>query len=132
MKAGPDGNHGFLLRRAVRIRQSAWGVAPRHSTHRAVSLTILAAIKLTPFPVEAADFVQILEMAENGGGVWRGEWLADFPQYRTLSDADKLTWNAWLHRPETSAYLDQAIERCSHLAEKARNMRGYAVFKDRP
>src|SRR5712671_2349657 len=48
MKAGPDGNHGFLLRRAVRIRQSAWGVAPRHSTHRAVSLTILAVIKLTP------------------------------------------------------------------------------------
>ena len=47
-KAGPDGNHGFLLRRAVRIRQSAWGVAPRHSTHRAVSLTILAVIKLTP------------------------------------------------------------------------------------
>jgi hypothetical protein len=47
-KAGTDGNHGFLLRRAVRIRQSAWGVAPRHSTHRAVSLTILAVIKLTP------------------------------------------------------------------------------------
>jgi hypothetical protein len=45
-------NHGFLLKRAVRIRQSysavCLGSSPRHSTHRAVSLTILAAIKLTP------------------------------------------------------------------------------------
>jgi hypothetical protein len=48
MKAGPDGNHGFLLRRAVRIRQSAWGVAPRRLTRRPVFLTILAVIKLTP------------------------------------------------------------------------------------
>jgi len=42
MKAGPDGNQGFLLRRAVRIRQSAWDVAPRRLTRRPVSLTILA------------------------------------------------------------------------------------------
>jgi hypothetical protein len=38
MKAGPDGNQGFLLRRAVRIRQSAWGVAPRHPRRRLTGL----------------------------------------------------------------------------------------------
>jgi len=38
MKAGPDGNHGFLLRRAVHIRQSAWGVAPRHPRRRLTGL----------------------------------------------------------------------------------------------
>jgi uncharacterized protein YjbJ (UPF0337 family) len=50
MKAGPDGNQGFLLRRAVRIRQSAWDVGPRRLTRRPVSLTILAlaVIELTP------------------------------------------------------------------------------------
>ena len=38
-------------------------------------------------------------LALNGSvaiGVWRGEWLADFPKYRTLSDADKIAWGAWL------------------------------------
>src|SRR5258706_1813016 len=79
---------------------------------------------------EAAQFVQILEMADDGSGVWRGEWLADVTKYRTLSDADKTVWDAWLRRPETSAFLDQVIERCSQLAEKARTVTGYAIFKD--
>jgi hypothetical protein len=81
---------------------------------------------------QAAQFVQILEMAEDGSGVWRGEWLADFPKYRTLSHPDKIVWDAWLRRPETSEYLDQVIERCSQLAKKARDVRGYAIFRDRP
>jgi hypothetical protein len=81
---------------------------------------------------EAARFVQILEMAEDGSGVWRGEWLADFPKFRTLSSADKAAWTAWLNRPEVAKYLDEVVARCSQLAEGARNVRGYAIFKDRP
>ena len=80
---------------------------------------------------EAKQFVQILEMAEDGTGNWRGEWLADFPKYRTLSDADKLAWDAWLRTSEVDAYLDQVMQRCSQLAEKARDVRGYPVFRDR-
>jgi hypothetical protein len=78
---------------------------------------------------EAKKFVQILEMAEDGKGVWRGEWLADFPKYRTLSDADLVAWKAWLDRPETYRYLDEVIVRCSRLAKKARNVSGYALFE---
>ena len=81
---------------------------------------------------EAKRFVQILEMAEDGTGAWRGEWLADFPRYRKLSEADKVAWDAWICRSEIEAYLDQVIGRCASLAEKARNVTGYAIFRDHP
>src|SRR5450631_2409184 len=42
---------------------------------------------------EAAHFVQILEMAEDGSGVWRGEWLAEFPKYRDKGCADISRWS---------------------------------------
>lgn len=81
---------------------------------------------------EVKQFIQILEMAEDGSGVWRGEWLGDFPKYRTLTDADKIAWDAWFKRPEVDAYLDRVIARCSELAVMSKTAQGYAVFRDRP
>lgn len=68
----------------------------------------------------------VLEETEYAS-IWRGEWLADFPQYRTLSEADQVAWAAWVNRPEVAADLDQVIERSSQLAEKARNVKGYII-----
>jgi hypothetical protein len=81
---------------------------------------------------EVKRFVQVLEMEPDGTGVWRGEWLADFPKYRSLSDADRTVWEAWLARPETDEFLDRVAQRCNQLAQRSRDAQGYLVLKDLP
>ena len=66
-------------------------------------------------------------MLENGDFGWRGEWLSDFPRYLMLDKLDKIAWETWLSTPDTLAFLDQTIEKCSQLAELSQNAVGYVV-----
>ena len=76
---------------------------------------------------QAKQFIRVLEMLENGNFGWRGEWLSDFPRYLTLDELDKIAWERWLNTPDTLAFLDQTIEKCSQLAELSQNAVGYVV-----
>jgi hypothetical protein len=81
---------------------------------------------------EAKQFVQVLEMEPDGSGIWRGEWLSEFPKYRHLTFADKIAWDAWLRRQETDQYLDALVERCDGLARRASDAKGYVTLKSHP
>lgn len=76
---------------------------------------------------EMGRFIRVMEMRSDGIYAWRGEWLADFPKYRTLDTADANAWKAWLDRPQNQVFLDEAIERCRHMSESARTATGYVV-----
>jgi hypothetical protein len=77
--------------------------------------------------VEVKQFIQVLEMLENGNYGWRGEWLIDFPRHLTLDGHDQIAWETWLNTPEALAFLDKTIEKCARLAELSQNAVGYAV-----
>lgn len=81
---------------------------------------------------EAAGFVRVLEMADNGLLGWRGEWLATFPRFRVLSPEDEAAWREWLDRPEVDEFLDVTLEKCAAMARLARDSSGHAVFRELP
>jgi len=81
---------------------------------------------------EAKRFVQVLEMAADGSGTWRGEWLSEFPKRRALTAADQVVWDTWLRKPETGQYLDALVERCKQLAQATGKARGYLKLKAYP
>ena len=66
-------------------------------------------------------------MLEDGNYGWRGEWLSDFPKYLTLNELDLIAWERWLNTPDTLAFLDETIEKCSKLATSSQNAVGYVV-----
>ena len=119
MKAGPDGNHGFLLRRAVRIRQSAWGVAPRRLTRRPVSLTILAVIKLTPSRCGSRRSIAA-DVKKLGGPPRRRLSASLFPQ--ELSIRNLLNRYTAKHGIVLEVLLDKTVVRGpTHLGRFRRN-----------
>jgi hypothetical protein len=78
---------------------------------------------------EAKQFIEVLEINDNGLYSSRGEWLSSFPRYTELDEPDLAAWNAWVNRPETNQFLDDTIAECQRLAEVSRHARGYATLE---
>lgn len=96
---------------------------------------ILQVPKHAPVPqnrAEAASFVRVLEMTEDGLLGWAGEWLATFPTFKVLSSEDALAWRTWLEQPKVDAFLGEVIEECAEMARVARAATGYAIFSEHP
>jgi hypothetical protein len=80
---------------------------------------------------EAARFIRVLEMKEEGTYGWRGEWLVGFPSFRVLSSEDAAAWNSWLNEAKVQAYLDETIELCAGMADVAKRASGWGHFTGR-
>lgn len=74
---------------------------------------------------EAAKFARVCEILNDGMAAWRGEWLYDFPKYRTLSTSDLADWENWINSPTVERFLDEIIELCKQYAERTRDATGY-------
>lgn len=89
---------------------------------------VLEAFEHAPMPRnrrEAAKFARICEMLSDGMAAWRGEWLDDFPKYRTLTADDLAVWENWRGSPEVERFLDEIVELCAQCAEGSRDAAGY-------
>jgi hypothetical protein len=75
---------------------------------------------------DCAQFIRVLEMAENGLYGWRGEWLRTFPTFQELSSHDVTAWRLWLNEPHVERFLDDTIHVCTTMAEAARTASGWA------
>lgn len=85
-----------------------------------------------PVPTSVSEvlaFVRVLIRAEDGKYFWRGETLADFPRFESLSGSDRSAWDAWLVEPDRQTFLRNAIEKCRRQAEVNRHAQGYAVAR---
>ena len=78
---------------------------------------------------EVGQFIQILYFLDDRHYYWRGEWLASFPAYEELDEADQEAWVAWLDLPQTKSFLDETISECERLAEVSRHASGQAVMQ---
>ena len=74
---------------------------------------------------EAAKFARVCEMLSDGNAAWPGEWLCDFPRYRSLSADDLSDWENWVKSPTVERFLDEIIELCIQCADKSRDVIGY-------
>jgi len=79
---------------------------------------------------ETKTFIQVIEVLNEDKVGWRGEWLATFPEFTEIDDADWEAWTQWINRPETDGFLDDTISECRRLAEVSRKALGHAVLHD--
>jgi hypothetical protein len=77
---------------------------------------------------EAKKYIYVLESEEDGKWGWRGEWLQQFPSYRTLSAEDVAAWSAWLESSDIQDYLRETVNICQRLADDSRRASGMSVF----
>ena len=90
-------------------------------------------IKHSPVPTsreEVRHFIWVVEINDNGGYSWRGEWLSSFPRYIERDKQDLAAWNVWINSSEASKFLDDTITECQRLAEISRHAQGFAVFEE--
>lgn len=66
---------------------------------------------------EVKQYLYVLECEDGDNWGWRGEWLDQFPRYRTLSLEDRKAWDEWVGGSSLRAYLEETIVECQELAK---------------
>ena len=77
---------------------------------------------------EVGKFIYVLECESDEKWGWRGEWLDNFPTFRTLSPEDRAAWAEWVESEEIQKYLLETVQICERLAQESRSASGMAVF----
>jgi hypothetical protein len=83
-----------------------------------------------PVPISRklmAKYIRVCIGLDNGMMYWRGEMLADFPKYNSLSEEDSAAWREWLETQPVGEYLDRAIIKCKQQAEINKEATGYVI-----
>ena len=75
-------------------------------------------------------FVRVIIKEAEGSYFWEGDYLAEFPFFRSLSTEDLDAWKKWLGRSRLNDFLDRAIEKCKTQAEINKDAYGYAVVSN--
>ena len=79
---------------------------------------------------EMKKFVRVIVKEPDGIHFWEGDYLAEFPFFRQLSEEDLLAWNEWLDRPELGEFLDRGIAKCQTQSEINKEASGWAVIRN--
>lgn len=88
--------------------------------------------KTAPIPTsreEAAKFIRVCIGLSNGKMYWRGETLADFPLYSSLSDMDLRAWNDWVATDKVLGFIDSTIIKCQTQAAINLEASGVAIIQ---
>ena len=92
---------------------------------------IIRSAEHAPVPTsveEAKRYIYVLECEEDEKWGWRGEWLDQFPKYRSLSAKDRAVWDDWVASDGIQEYLEETITECRRLAEVSRIASGMPRF----
>jgi hypothetical protein len=84
-----------------------------------------------PVPItleEAKKYVHVLESDNLENWSWRGEWLDQFPRFRTLSPEDRLAWDDWVAGNSTQLFLQETMLECQRLSRLNSIAKGMAMF----
>jgi hypothetical protein len=79
---------------------------------------------------EVKKFIRVIIEEPGRKMFWEGDYLAEFPFFRTLSKDDLIAWEKWLEQPGTLEFLDKAISKCQIQAEANKDATGWAVIKE--
>ena len=79
---------------------------------------------------EMKKFVRVIVKEPDGDYFWEGDYLAEFPFFRSLSLEDLAVWNKWLDRPELHDFLDKGIQKCRIQSEINKDASGWAVIRN--
>lgn len=92
---------------------------------------ILRSAVHAPVPSTVEDvkkYIYVLECEDGEKWGWRGEWLDQFPKFRTLSAEDMSAWNKWIASSDIQAYLQETIVKCQRLSDLSLRASGFARF----
>ena len=81
---------------------------------------ILRSAVHAPVPATVEDvkkYIYVLECLDGENWGWRGEWLDQFPKFRTLTNEDRVVWNDWIESRDIQTYLKETIAECQRLSE---------------
>ncbi|MCX7056477.1 MAG: hypothetical protein NTZ79_04585, partial [Proteobacteria bacterium] len=77
---------------------------------------------------EAKRFVRVIVFENDTDFYWTGEWVASFPEYIELDEADLVAWHTWLGEPQRIKFFEETLSKCRELSIKARSAQGYVQF----